>query len=1684
LTAIVVVALVVFFTYVGRYSPDPQETIVLGQSSIFADSTAAFRILVRDHDGSAPIAGARVRLAIEGQGRREELGTFVTDEGGSLSDVVHVPALAPGSYQLTVESSSNVGEDHIVKSIRVKQACQTCVTTDKPVYQPGQTIHMRTLTLEEVSLKPVADQPVTFEVTDAKGNKIYKASRTTCRYGIASCDLPLADEVNLGDYHIRVTAGTVESDRVVQVQRYALPKFKVALTTDKPFYLRSEQVRGEVHADYFFGKPVVNAQVTATGKTLGSRPEEVFRVAGITDSNGVFIFDSSFNERFVNERTDDSEQSRPSRRGEMVQPDIPFQIEVLTKDGTGHAETAVEQRTLARQAINIHVFPDDDNFIGGVDNIFYILTAYPTGQPAVCALEVNGTPLSSDSMGVTVFKVRLTAPALVLDIKARDAAGLTGSWTNEIVGTRGNDLQLGTDRAVYRTGEKLVATILSPGHRTAFFLDVLRNGRTVLTRTLMPNDEGQAQLIMDLSSDLWGTLVLKAYTVHRGDRIDMTTRVVHVRQADDLRIEASLDEAVYRPGETAKAQLHVTDRSGSPVPAALSLTAVDEAVFYICENHPGMLDQFFLTDGKLPLAGYEMAFAVSPAKLLSGDEQYQDLARAVFSASGQVAGWRRGYQNRRDDMDAQTYAIYGTPDQQDYSLQAESRSQKLYQAAVFRYRYFHVPLMTLAVLIGLMVPLSLLVIFSRSLFRLFRQTAAEVNEQTQRLTPDAVDRRVYVLAFTVLLPMVAYLTAMVFVGLHEPRRSYLWRQESGIDPALLGVIVVVTSALATVGFPLVYRFGSVPFRQLGKAAAKVLTLPVLCIGLACWITYVAARLILRMSSSLDHDVLGLLSLAGSFAACLGLCWRAGVATRKPPGRFYTDLGRSGRTVLVILLSLILVVPVWLVLSSEILTRWIPSRPSRTYSRELIVNSGTRSMAFYDDDYDDVMMGGMGGAGYGGMGGMAGYAGYAMRGPIAGRSPELLRVRRYFPETLLWQPQLITDEAGQASVEIPLADSITVWKMNVDAVSATGRLGNSVMDVRVFQDFFVDLDLPVALTRGDEISIPVLCHSYLPKPQAVTVTLEPAPWCEVLGPTVQKADLGPNDVKSVAFRIKAKEVGTHKLAVLAQGESLSDAVRQSVEVRCDGVEVEDLQGGVLSRSAEHTFDLPAESIPNSQRLWLRLYPSMFSEVIEGLDSIFQMPHGCFEQTSSTTYPNIMALLYMRQTGRITPEVEAKARAYIGVGYQKLLTFEVRDGGFDWFGRPPAKEKLTAYGIMELTDMAQVHDVDRSVIDRASQWLLSRQNPNGSWEDSDQWQGEPGRESRVPAAAYIAWALAQARIQDRRLDRVFKFLRENVRETDSAYTLALTANAFLTVDANDAFGRKLLTRLQSSFRTDGRLGWISSSGTGGLYSRGLGLDIETTALSVLAMMKVNAFAEMIPKALAWLCEQKDQRGTWYSTQATVLAMRALIAGTHITQKTDAPARISVTINDSDASSIEVIPETRDLLHSLDLTSHLKPGANTVHLTQEGAMELPYRLVGTHWVPRPTLTAPASAELAMDVRYDKDHLRVNDLLRCSVQVTPASLAPLNMVVVELALPPGFALNPSTFDRLVDSGVFARYEVASDRVVLYIRNTVPKKGVRFSYELKALHPLRVRVPPSCVYEYYQPKNRTETLPCEILVE
>src|SRR5207302_5938566 len=100
------------------------------------------------------------------------------------------------------------------------------------------------------------------------------------------------------------------------------------------------------------------------------------------------------------------------------------------------------------------------------------------------------------------------------------------------------------------------------------------------------------------------------------------------------------------------------------------------------------------------------------------------------------------------------------------------------------------------------------------------------------------------------------------------------------------------------------------------------------------------------------------------------------------------------------------------------------------------------------------------------------------------------VRSYFPEALYINPEVLTNGDGRASITIPLADSITTWRMAMLASTQTGALGTGTSELKVFQDFFVDLDLPAILTQGDMVSIPVAVYNYAGHAGDVDLKLEP------------------------------------------------------------------------------------------------------------------------------------------------------------------------------------------------------------------------------------------------------------------------------------------------------------------------------------------------------------------------------------------------------------------------------------------------------------------------------------------------------------------------------------------------------------------------------------------------------------------
>ena len=291
--------------------------------------------------------------------------------------------------------------------------------------------------------------------------------------------------------------------------------------------------------------------------------------------------------------------------------------------------------------------------------------------------------------------------------------------------------------------------------------------------------------------------------------------------------------------------------------------------------------------------------------------------------------------------------------------------------------------------------------------------------------------------------------------------------------------------------------------------------------------------------------------------------------------------------------------------------------------------------------------------------------------------------------------------------------------------------------------------------------------------AIELKLEPQTWFSLDCVEKQTVRVASVQVGAAQFTIQARRIGKFKLTLSGRMQSDSkseDTVVREIEVLPHGEAKEVVFNGRLDTEVRQTVRFPQPAIPDANKIFVRFYPGPLSQVIEGMDGILRMPFGCFEQTSSSTYPNVLALDYMRRTKKITPEIHAKAEGFIATGYQRLFTFEFPGGGFSWFGHAPANKILTAYGLMEFHDMARVYDVDPQVIARTRDWLIRQQQPDGSWKPDTQFINE-GATNHFNAdvlriTAYIVWALESAEYKGAAIEKARQFIEQHLDDKTDA------------------------------------------------------------------------------------------------------------------------------------------------------------------------------------------------------------------------------------------------------------------------------------------------------------------------------
>jgi 5-hydroxyisourate hydrolase-like protein (transthyretin family) len=477
---------------------DEQQTIVLGQTRFAPDSDASVRVVVQDLSAGQPIADAHVKVSLKPAGSAAiPLFEGRTDETGSLPVTFHVPADAPAEAQLVVETKSAVGRDRVEQPVTIQREYRLLLTSDKPLYQPGQVIHMRALALSTFDLTPARGATVDFLVEDPKGNKVFRQSVTASDFGVAASDFTLADLVNQGNYKLSVSTGDTRSEKTVEVRPYVLPKFGVEVSTDRSFYLPGERVEGVVQADYFFGKPVAQGEVQVVGSVWDVGRTVLVDISGQTGESGTYEFGFDLPEYFAGSGLESGQAQ--------------FVLEVTVIDQTDHSEQTSQVLPIAAQPLLIEAVAESGVLKPVVENIVYILTSYPDGRPAPAQLQIRvdggeAAELASGEFGLTEFTFTPQPGAYhVLDITAQDETGLTAGRQVDFQAEYGSDsVLLRADRAAYVVGEMMNLVAFTPVASGDVYLDIVKTGQTLSTRSARVTD-GKAEFAVDVSPDMYGT---------------------------------------------------------------------------------------------------------------------------------------------------------------------------------------------------------------------------------------------------------------------------------------------------------------------------------------------------------------------------------------------------------------------------------------------------------------------------------------------------------------------------------------------------------------------------------------------------------------------------------------------------------------------------------------------------------------------------------------------------------------------------------------------------------------------------------------------------------------------------------------------------------------------------------------------------------------------------------------------------------------------------------------------------------------------------------------------------------------------------------------------------------------------------------------------------------------------------
>jgi alpha-2-macroglobulin-like protein len=658
-------------------------------------------------------------------------------------------------------------------------------------------------------------------------------------------------------------------------------------------------------------------------------------------------------------------------------------------------------------------------------------------------------------------------------------------------------------------------------------------------------------------------------------------------------------------------------------------------------------------------------------------------------------------------------------------------------------------------------------------------------------------------------------------------------------------------------------------------------------------------------------------------------------------------------------------------------------------------------------------------------------------------------RTDFRETIYWNPVVQTDKNGTASMEFYNSDASTTFRAIAEGVAYNGKLGRAEYTYAVQGALQVDAKIPPYLTVGDKALIPLVIKNNGHQDLQLNINaMLPANF--KTGDYTNNINVKQDSSLEILIPVEAMAAAKGNIQFIVTGQNEKEFISLPITAADKGFPIIETFAG--NQTGQHNFVIN-KMIPGSLKANLKLFKNLEGQLLDGIESMLREPNGCFEQTSSSTYPNIYVLKYLRESGKLNPEIEKKALGYIERGYKKLIGFETAQNGFEWFGHTPPHEALTAYGLLEFTDMQEFIEVDKKMLQRTKQFLLNRRNGKGAFNLAT---GGYDRFAAVPnkiANTYIVYALTQAGIGNE-IKKEYETAVNNAMQSKDGYQMAMMAIAASKMKDVTAYNQLMEELGKQNQKVN------LNAETSVVNSRDASLRVETNALYAMALMKapspqMGKVADLISKILA----EKSYYG-YGSTQSTVMALQAIVEYAKLTGRISEDALVQFSINNKTTAADRAV------------TDNLQEGNNnfTVNYTQKDKA-VPYNME----VSYSTFTPPNSEKAALKIttQLKNNETAIGETVRMQIEVTNTKAVLQPMAIAKIGIPAGLAAQPWQLKEMMEKNQAAYYEIFDNYLVFYWMGFAPNEIKTINLDLKAEIPGTYKAKASTTYLYYTPEYK-----------